>query len=126
MQELLLESDSVPVMCDNSVEFEIYKLNHRNTVCNCVCFSLDGLVMRFEAPQPKNRWDSPLFTILPEDELPCEAICDALFHRKAPPPNMSTVSVGIKFLTSLSFFVKPFVTHCFTEKHPHKICQQSR
>lgn len=53
---------------------------------------LDGLVMRFEAPVGKNRWDSPLFTVLPEDALPFEAICDALFHRKAPPPNMSTVS----------------------------------
>ncbi|XP_072021267.1 protein KTI12 homolog isoform X2 [Amphiura filiformis] len=53
---------------------------------------LDGLVMRFEAPESRNRWDSPLFTILPDDELPCEAICDAIFHRKAPPPNLSTVS----------------------------------
>ena len=58
-----------------------------------IFFSLDGLVMRFEAPESRNRWDSPLFTILPEDELPFEAICDAIFHRKAPPPNMSTVSV---------------------------------
>ena len=58
-------------------------------------FRLDGLVMRFEAPVGKNRWDSPLFTVLPDDVLPCEAICDALFHRKAPPPNMSTVSVSI-------------------------------
>ncbi|XP_071493133.1 protein KTI12 homolog [Diadema antillarum] len=53
---------------------------------------LDALVMRFEPPESKNRWDSPLFTVLPTDELPCSAICDALFHRKAPPPNLSTVS----------------------------------
>ena len=82
------------LMCNNSVEFVICELNNCDTLCNCISFSLDGLVMRFEAPQSRNRWDSPLFTILPEDELPCEAICDALFHRKAPPPNMSTVSVG--------------------------------
>ena len=26
-------------------------------------FSLDALVMRFEAPESRNRWDSPLFVI---------------------------------------------------------------
>ncbi|XP_057204569.1 protein KTI12 homolog [Triplophysa rosa] len=53
---------------------------------------LDGLVLRFEAPDSRNRWDSPLFTIQKEDALPFEAICDALFKRKAPPPNQSTQS----------------------------------
>lgn len=55
--------------------------------------SLDGLILRFEAPDSRNRWDSPLFTIQIEDALPFEAICDALFKRKAPPPNQSTQSV---------------------------------
>eukprot|EP00058_Branchiostoma_floridae_P020010 XP_002605500.1 hypothetical protein BRAFLDRAFT_126804 [Branchiostoma floridae] len=50
----------------------------------------DGLVMRFEAPDSRHRWDSPLFTIQTADELPCQDICDAIFHRKAPPPNAST------------------------------------
>uniref|UniRef100_A0A8D2ZFE3 Protein KTI12 homolog n=1 Tax=Scophthalmus maximus TaxID=52904 RepID=A0A8D2ZFE3_SCOMX len=53
---------------------------------------LDALVLRFEAPDSRNRWDSPLFTILKEDTLPFEAISDALFKRKAPPPNQSTQS----------------------------------
>uniref|UniRef100_A0A671SLL2 Protein KTI12 homolog n=1 Tax=Sinocyclocheilus anshuiensis TaxID=1608454 RepID=A0A671SLL2_9TELE len=53
---------------------------------------LDALVLRFEAPDSRNRWDSPLFTIQQEDSLPFEAICDALFKRKAPPPNQSTQS----------------------------------
>ncbi|XP_051579731.1 protein KTI12 homolog [Myxocyprinus asiaticus] len=53
---------------------------------------LDGLILRFEAPDSRNRWDSPLFTIQKEDSLPFEAICDALFKRKAPPPNQSTLS----------------------------------
>lgn len=57
-------------------------------------FRFDGLVMRFEAPVSKNRWDSPLFSIAPSDELPCQEIYDALFLRKAPPPNLSTVSVS--------------------------------
>uniref|UniRef100_A0A3Q3MTJ1 Protein KTI12 homolog n=1 Tax=Labrus bergylta TaxID=56723 RepID=A0A3Q3MTJ1_9LABR len=52
----------------------------------------DALVLRFEAPDSRNRWDSPLFTILKDDNLPYEAISDALFKRKAPPPNQSTQS----------------------------------
>ncbi|XP_042352140.1 protein KTI12 homolog isoform X1 [Plectropomus leopardus] len=52
----------------------------------------DALVLRFEAPDSRNRWDSPLFTILKDDMLPFEAISDALFKRKAPPPNQSTQS----------------------------------
>ncbi|XP_035251560.1 protein KTI12 homolog [Anguilla anguilla] len=52
----------------------------------------DGLVMRFEAPDSRNRWDSPLFAIQKDDALPLEAIADAIFHRKAPPPNQSTQS----------------------------------
>ncbi|XP_070687202.1 protein KTI12 homolog [Pempheris klunzingeri] len=52
----------------------------------------DALVLRFEAPDSRNRWDSPLFTVLQDDALPFEAISDALFKRKAPPPNQSTQS----------------------------------
>ncbi|XP_034541374.1 protein KTI12 homolog isoform X2 [Notolabrus celidotus] len=52
----------------------------------------DALVLRFESPDSRNRWDSPLFTILTDDTLPYEAISDALFKRKAPPPNQSTQS----------------------------------
>ncbi|XP_063305504.1 protein KTI12 homolog [Pelobates fuscus] len=50
----------------------------------------DALVQRFEAPDSRNRWDSPLFTVHVDDELPFEQICNAIFHRKAPPPNQST------------------------------------
>ncbi|XP_008410539.1 protein KTI12 homolog isoform X2 [Poecilia reticulata] len=52
----------------------------------------DGLVQRFEAPDSRNRWDSPLFTVLKDDVPPLEAVSDALFKRKAPPPNQSTQS----------------------------------
>ncbi|XP_038124755.1 protein KTI12 homolog isoform X2 [Cyprinodon tularosa] len=52
----------------------------------------DALVKRFEAPDSRNRWDSPLFTVLKDDVLPLDAISDALFKRKAPPPNQSTQS----------------------------------
>lgn len=58
-----------------------------------IIHSFDALVLRFEAPDSRNRWDSPLFTILKDDSLPHEAVSDALFKRKAPPPNQSTQSV---------------------------------
>ena len=64
---------------------------------------LDGLVMRFESPENRNRWDSPLFVVLPDDELPCQQIYDALYDRKAPPPNKSTLSqlfLQLTFCTS--------------------------
>ncbi|XP_033211716.1 protein KTI12 homolog [Belonocnema kinseyi] len=50
----------------------------------------DALVMRYEAPDSRNRWDSPLFAVLPEDELRFEEMYNALFKVKAPKPNMST------------------------------------
>ncbi|XP_028814204.1 protein KTI12 homolog [Denticeps clupeoides] len=53
---------------------------------------IDALILRFEAPDSRNRWDSPLFTLQKDDALPFEAISDALFKRKAPPPNQSTQS----------------------------------
>lgn len=54
---------------------------------------LEELMMRFEEPNSNQRWDSPLFVIHPEDELPYDQISDALFNRKPPPPNMATQNV---------------------------------
>uniref|UniRef100_UPI00358F379B protein KTI12 homolog n=1 Tax=Myxine glutinosa TaxID=7769 RepID=UPI00358F379B len=56
---------------------------------------LNDLAMRFESPDGNNRWDRPLFTVQPEDELPCQTICDALFLRRPPPPNQSTLNQPI-------------------------------
>ncbi len=53
---------------------------------------LKALVMRFEAPDSRNRWDCPLFTIYADDPLPSQQILDALLKRKPPPPNQSTQS----------------------------------
>lgn len=36
------------------------------------------------------RWDSPLFTINPNDVFPYNEICNAIFHGKKPAPNNST------------------------------------
>ncbi|XP_073240983.1 protein KTI12 homolog isoform X1 [Porites lutea] len=51
---------------------------------------LDALVMRFEAPESRNRWDSPLFVIQVGDDLPLDSIYDALINRIPPPPNQAT------------------------------------
>lgn len=55
----------------------------------------DGLVQRFEAPDSRNRWDSPLFTLHWDEELPLEAVWEALRGRKAPPPNLATQCVRV-------------------------------
>lgn len=53
----------------------------------------DELVSRYEEPEEKNRWDSPLFTIIYDDkEIPGDKLWDAVILKKAPPPNKSTVS----------------------------------
>jgi len=57
----------------------------------------ENLITRFEEPDSRNRWDSPLFTLLPDDNIEdfAQNIVDALILRKAPPPNLSTISVNI-------------------------------
>lgn len=37
-----------------------------------------------------NRWDSPMFTVLPEGVPQYGSIYDALYLSKPPPPNQST------------------------------------
>ena len=54
--------------------------------------------MRFEPPDSRNRWDSTLFVVQAEEDLPYEDICAALFQGKALPPNMSTQNVSVLWL----------------------------
>lgn len=55
----------------------------------------DALLMRYESPDSKNRWDSPLFLIFPEQQLDKESVFNCLFNKAPPPPNMSTQNVSI-------------------------------
>ncbi len=50
----------------------------------------DALVARYEAPVAHNRWDAPLFLALKDRALDMEAIYEAVYLRRAPPPNQST------------------------------------
>jgi len=62
--------------------------------------TFDALLLRYEAPDSRNRWDSPLFVINFNDEIPFDEIMASLYKRKAPKPNLSTQSQP---LTSTNF-----------------------
>jgi len=53
---------------------------------------LNALTMRYEEPDARNRWDSPLITVQAEDTLPLDLISEALLHGKSLKPNQSTQS----------------------------------
>lgn len=72
--------------------------------------TFDALVMRYEEPDGKNRWDSPLFTIFPHQELDKNAVMSCLFDEAPPPPNMSTQNV----LNSINF-VRIFIIICCSQ-----------
>lgn len=58
--------------------------------------SFDELVTRYEEPDSRNRWDSPLFTVIYDDaDVPGDKMWDAVILRKPPPPNQSTISVSV-------------------------------
>ncbi|XP_072551462.1 protein KTI12 homolog isoform X3 [Salminus brasiliensis] len=78
------------VYCLTSADLSSDWNKERKVDCQYSQEILDALILRFEAPDSRNRWDSPLFTIQNEDTLPFEAISDAIFKRKAPLPNQST------------------------------------
>nr|CAH7713296.1 unnamed protein product [Callosobruchus chinensis] len=52
--------------------------------------TFDALLMRYEEPDGRNRWDAPLFIIFPEQTLDKDEIYASLFKKKLPKPNMST------------------------------------
>ncbi|GIY35594.1 protein KTI12 homolog, partial [Caerostris extrusa] len=54
-----------------------------------------AVIQRYETPDSRNRWDSPLFIVHKDEELPLEDIEGALYRRKAPPPNLSTQTVHL-------------------------------
>lgn len=50
----------------------------------------DALVQRYEAPESRNRWDSPMVTVVDSGNIAYGDIEAALYDRKPPPPNQST------------------------------------
>ncbi|KAF5370832.1 hypothetical protein D9758_001840 [Tetrapyrgos nigripes] len=57
--------------------------------------TLENLIQRYEEPSSMVRWDSPLFTVLwSDDQMPFEAIWEAVSEGKIKPPNSGTVAVS--------------------------------
>ncbi|KAL0483243.1 hypothetical protein AKO1_011515 [Acrasis kona] len=57
---------------------------------------LQELFSRIEVPIGTNRWDNPLFTLKPQDDLPGEDILNAMLHpTKTLKPNVSTLPLQL-------------------------------
>nr|CAG4644971.1 EOG090X0A11 [Leptodora kindtii] len=82
--------------------------------------TFEALIMRYEMPDSRNRWDKPLFTIHTEDELPLPDIFSCLYERKAPPPNLSTQSVP---LTSTNFL---YELDCVTQEIVNRVVEAQK
>ncbi|CAF0741072.1 unnamed protein product [Didymodactylos carnosus] len=86
------------IYCNTSVDLARQWNNQRQLENSSEAYAepiFDALTQRFEPPDGKNRWDSPLFEITPEMNLPCEQIIDFLLNKRPPPPNKSTVNLPI-------------------------------
>merc|ERR1711962_100621 len=73
----------------------------------------DGLVMRFEEPDSRNRWDSPLFTVTTEMDIDLEEVYKCLFERTAKPPNQSTQPTplnSVNFMHDLDQITQAVIT----------------
>lgn len=61
----------------------------------------ENICSRFEEPDGRNRWDAPLLIVIPQDpQLTyesdiCKKMVDAVILKKAPPPNLSTVTTPL-------------------------------
>lgn len=63
--------------------------------------TLSALLMRYEPPDHKNRWDSPLITIQTNDSTPLEEIYNSVLNKKAPKSNKSTLYIPLSSSTYL-------------------------
>ncbi|KAK9884020.1 hypothetical protein WA026_004955 [Henosepilachna vigintioctopunctata] len=84
----------------------------------------DALVMRYEEPDGRNRWDSPLFLVFPDQELDKEAIFASLFDKAPPPPNKSTENAPLSstnFLYDLDQITKKIMNSIIEVKRSHPV-----
>ncbi len=63
---------------------------------------IEELIQRYEEPISSNRWDSPLFTILNDDEdfgiKYGKELVESVLMKAGPKPKLSTVVVSLKCL----------------------------
>ncbi|KAG5887931.1 hypothetical protein JTB14_003027 [Gonioctena quinquepunctata] len=82
--------------------------------------TFDALLMRYEDPDIRNRWDSPLFMVFPDHTLDIEEISESLFRKGRPKPNMSTQNPPLKstnFLYDLDQVTKQIVDELIKVKN---------
>lgn len=93
---------------------ESWKWNEQRSPSEKYCKEIfEALHLRYEPPDSRNRWDSPLIYLQQKDILDGKAVSDALFHRKPPPPNQSTQSAPLSsanFLYELDRITQDIVT----------------
>ncbi|XP_069644848.1 protein KTI12 homolog [Haliaeetus albicilla] len=79
-----------------SIRYELYCAARQAGTARCLLHCAGGPggpdEPPFEAPDPRNRWDRPLFTVGGEEPLPLAAIRAALFESAPPPPHRATRS----------------------------------
>ncbi|KAK4820271.1 hypothetical protein QYF61_022841 [Mycteria americana] len=77
-----------------SIRYELYCVARQAGTARCLLHCAGGPggpdEPPFEAPDPRNRWDRPLFTVHGEEPLPLAAIRGALFESTPPPPHRAT------------------------------------
>ena len=76
----------------------------------------ENLIFRYEEPNGMSRWDSPLFTVLDEDEIPpfekiWEAIVGSDGKAKVVRPNQATVLVRTNFLYTSTSYRLPLTSY---------------
>lgn len=78
---------STIINIDEAWSFNIKQLHSYNRSV------FDALIMRYEEPDSKNKWDSPLFRVYSNGIIDFMSVSDCLLLKKAPPRNMSTENV---------------------------------
>lgn len=97
VERLLSRRDVVIVDASNelrSIRYELYCAARQAGTARCLLQCVGGGPAEppFEAPDPRNRWDRPLFTVHGEEPLPLADIRAALFESAPPPPHRATRS----------------------------------
>lgn len=90
---------------------EIETINGDNSVVPYTREIFDALLLRYEEPIANNRWDSPLFTLLPDSELPLDDLYASLYENKPPPPNLATQNVSD--LQFYNFILENFLSYIY-------------
>ncbi|XP_066603035.1 protein KTI12 homolog [Prorops nasuta] len=107
------------VFCETPIEHAWLLNSKKDSIDRYDSFVFDALVMRYEPPDNKNRWDTPLFTVSLEDELELSNIHDVLYLGKAPVPNLSTQSTllsSVDYLYNLDKITQKIINEILAAK----------